>query len=381
MKNTKNILVVGIFALIIFGFGIWGLVAGDNKYSMTERRNLAQFPKFSWETANNGEFMTAFETYTLDQFPLRDSLRTLKAISTYYVFRQKDNNSLYIQKGYASKLEYPLSEDSLEYAAVCFDVVYNKLLAGKEVNIYGVIVPDKNYYLAEAGGYPSMDYERLYNFMEERLPYINYIDVRDLLSYDDYYKTDTHWRQERIVDVANRILMTTGAGDVASQDNKLSSSVITVDDFTTVEVTNPFYGVYYGQAALPIPAETLYYLTNDTLNACTVKDFETNKTIGIYDLDKADGADLYEIFLSGSKSLLEINNPNALTDRELVIFRDSFGSSITPLLVEQYSKVTVVDIRYISIGYLARLLEINNQDIIFLYSTLVLNNSVTLKQQ
>ena len=35
--------------------------------------------------------------------------------------------------------------------------------------------------------------------------------------------------------------------------------------------------------------------------------------------------DMYEIFLGGSKSLISIENPNAKTDRELVMFRDSFG--------------------------------------------------------
>ena len=41
--------------------------------------------------------------------------------------------------------------------------------------------------------------------------------------------------------------------------------------------------------------------------------------------------DPYSVFLSGSKSLLTITNPSADTDRELVIFRDSFASSLAPL--------------------------------------------------
>ena len=85
------------------------------------------------------------------------------------------------------------------------------------------------------------------------------------------------------------------------------------------------------------------------------------------------------MFLSGSRSLLTIENPNASTDRELIVFRDSFGSSMVPLLVQDYSKVTLVDIRYIQIDMLGRFLEFNGQDVLFLYSTLVLNNSSTIK--
>ena len=99
---------------------------------------------------------------------------------------------------------------------------------------------------------------------------------------------------------------------------------------------------------------------------------------GIYDMEKAEGKDPYEMFLSGSLSLITIENPNAKDDRELIIFRDSFGSSIAPLLVEGYSKITLVDIRYLRTDYLDRFVDFENQDVLFLYSTLVLNNSSTL---
>ena len=78
-------------------------------------------------------------------------------------------------------------------------------------------------------------------------------------------------------------------------------------------------------------------------------------------------------------SLLTVDNPNARTDRELVIFRDSFGSSLAPLLLEGYSRVTLVDIRYLSPSQLGNFLTFYRQDVWFLYSTSVLNNSSTLK--
>jgi hypothetical protein len=33
----------------------------------------------------------------------------------------------------------------------------------------------------------------------------NYIELRDILSLDDYYKTDTHWKQENLCKVVNRL--------------------------------------------------------------------------------------------------------------------------------------------------------------------------------
>ena len=47
--------------------------------------------------------------------------------------------------------------------------------------------------------------------------------------------------------------------------------------------------------------------------------------------------------------------------------------------MQDYAKVTLVDIRYIQIDVLDRFLEFNGQDVLFLYSALVLNNSSTIK--
>ncbi len=85
------------------------------------------------------------------------------------------------------------------------------------------------------------------------------------------------------------------------------------------------------------------------------------------------------MYLSGARALLTIENPEAKTDRELIIFRDSFGSSLAPLLVQGYAKVTLVDIRYLRADMLDQVMDFYGQDVLFLYSTLVLNNSSGIK--
>ena len=110
-----------------------------------------------------------------------------------------------------------------------------------------------------------------------------------------------------------------------------------------------------------------------------VYDYENDRTCPVYDMEKAYGKDPYEMFLSGSLPLVTITNPVAETDRELILFRDSFGSSMAPLLVSGYRKITLVDIRYLHPDLLERYIEFDGQDVLFLYSTLVLNHSETLK--
>ena len=364
MKKEAKTTVL-LMAAVFLGISLtcWMKPAGE--YSATERRKLEQFPELTIENVAEGKFMTDFESYTLDQFPLRDGFRSLKAWVSQNIFRKSDNNEIYVAEGYAVKMEYPLKEEALSYAGERFEKIYEKYLKDAGGEIYLSVIPDKNYFLAETSGHLSMDYEKLFETMQEVMPYAEYIDITELLSIEDYYKTDVHWRQEKLVDIAEKI----GAG----------MGITLQGSYDTKTLENDFYGVYFGQSALNLPGEPLYYLTNDTLDACSVYNYENNQTLGIYDLEKAEGDDPYEIFLSGPVSLLKIENPKADTEKELVVFRDSFGSSLIPLLAEGYKTITLVDIRYIQSDFLANFVDFQDKDVLFLYSTVVLANSETLK--
>ena len=100
---------------------------------------------------------------------------------------------------------------------------------------------------------------------------------------------------------------------------------------------------------------------------------------GLYDMEKANGRDLYEVFLSGANPLVTIENPAAKTEKELVLFRDSFGSSIAPLLTSGYKKITVVDTRYMEPSLIGNFVKFDNQDVLFLYSTVLLNSSLGIR--
>lgn len=363
MSNKLTVLSLSAFLLI---FTVWFLWKPADAFSQSERRPLTQFPAPNAEAVLDGSWMSDFETYAQDQFPLREQFRTLKALFRFDVLRQKDSHGVYLADGYASQLEYPQNNASLDHAAERFQFLYDHLLQGTDTKLYLSVIPDKNAFLAPSHGYPALDYDAFYQAVQARTPCLQYLDITDLLTLDDYYTTDLHWRQENIVDVAQRLAEGMGA---ALPDT----------DYVQKTLDHPYYGVYCGYAALPLPAEELHYLTSITLEQCTVFNYETNRSGGVYDLEKAAGKDPYELFLSGSVSLLRIENPNAQTDRELVIFRDSFGSSLAPLLVDGYASITLVDIRYLPSASVGKFLTFTNQDVLFLYSVPVLNSSETLK--
>ncbi len=367
--NNKKIRAVGtgILAAVWIGLTAFAWFGPAEKLSESERRPLKQWPGITGETLINGKFMKDFESYTLDQFPLRDSFRQLKSLMHYYALGQKDNNGIYLADGYAAQMEYPYNKQNTAHAIKRFEAIYNAYLKDTGSQIYAAVVPDKGYYLAEPNGYLAMDYQAMFSDVKNGMPWASFIDLTDTLSIEDYYFTDTHWRQEKILGTADRLSQVMGVPGPSTQE------------FTQTTLEKPFYGVYYGQAALPMKSEPLHILENDLLNSCIVTNYENGKTGSVYDLAKAEGKDPYEVFLSGSVSLLKVENPSAESDRELILFRDSFGSSIAPLLISGYKSITLVDIRYIPSEMLKNFIDFHGQDVLFLYSTLVLNNGNTLK--
>lgn len=364
MKRVRYIAVVLVFCLIIGGTSIWIFAKDSEEISSWERRRLQQFPSLTWSSLQSGDFMEDFESYLSDQFPLRNMFRRLKAKIHFDLLGQKDNSGIYIAEGHASKLDSVFKEDQVLNFTNKIEELYTSYIEDTDCKAYYSIIPDKNYFLSEKNGYPAFDYNELFNTVDGELDFMTKIDIKDLLLLDDYYTTDTHWKQESITDVAEKIRSEMGMDKVVSYEEKSIGE---------------FYGVYYGQSALNLPSDEIRFLTNAEIESCTVLNGETGKKTKVYDMEKLSSMDLYDVFLSGAVSFMEITNPTAKTGKELVIFRDSFGSSLAPLLLSGYEKVTLIDTRYIMPELIEGLIEFENQDVLFVYSTLLINSSGALR--
>ena len=383
---SKKIRAIGA-ALVV---GLWVILTGftwfspNQVYSFTERSYLDKFPELSVENIlekGDSSFMSEFNSYTLDQFPLRDTFRQLKAMFHLYALNQSDNNDKYIHDGYIAEMAL-LNEEVFQKNLASIQRIYEKYLKDAQgCNVYMAVIPDKNYYLAEPSNHLSLDYGKLFADVQANAPWATHISLLDKLELSDFYRTDTHWRQEEILDVAQKIANAMGAEGPKAED------------FTLQKLEDTFYGVYYGQIALPVAGEDMFLLRSDVLDNCLVSYDGAEAVKGVYDwdrskvelVDKGNGkyevyGDMYEVFLSKESGKIVIENPSATTDKELVVFRDSFGRSLIPLLVQDYAKVTVLDTRWLAGGtyMLQNHIQFENQDVLFLYSALVLN-SVELK--
>lgn len=360
-KSKVTVIIIGM----IYGMLTLACFLKEEKeYSLSERRKLAEKPVLSTESVLNGSYMKQAEEHVTDQFPGRDLWRGLKAGFALNVMQKSDTNGIYEKDGYLCSMEYPMDKESMERAGTIFTGIYDKYLKETKTNVYFSIIPDKGYFLSD-DKYLSMDYDYFFEEMYAQADFAEPVPIHELLQFSDYYRTDSHWKQEEIIDVAEKLAEAMGI--------KISA------EYETRTLETPFYGVYYGQAALPVTPDEISYCTNEVLERCKTFDFENNREISIYDISKADGRDPYEMFFGGNISLATIENSIANTDKELVVFGDSFARSLLPLMAEGYTKITMIDIRYLPCAYVGNHVTFSNQDVLFLYSTSVLNNSITLK--
>lgn len=359
--KVKNIFITFSFIALIILILFINIIKKSTIVSLSERRKLQQFPKFTVETLFNGKFFKDFDTYTMDQFVNREEFRKLKAKVETDIFNKQDYKNIYIYNNKLINMLYPLNESSVANITKKMNEIKNNYL-DQSNRIYYTVIPDKNYFVDDNN--LKVDYVELKKLMKDNLNWAEYIEICDLLDLDSYYTTDSHWKQEKLPNVANRILQCMDIYISTKYDKK--------------EIID-FKGVYSGQFPIQVGEDTISILTNDILSKCSVYNFENNSYTHIYAMDKINSNDKYDIYLSGATPLLMIENPSNNSSKELVVFRDSFASSLIPLLVEGYSNITVIDTRYISPKVLDRYVNFEGKDILFAYSTMLINNSSSIK--
>lgn len=358
--KIKDIVVTIIFLFTVISLFLINVIKEDTDISVAERRKLATMPELTTKSLFDGTYFKKFDSYVTDQFVERDAFRKIKIdieLST-----KGEYNNLYLYDDYIIEEIFPLNSNSINNLTSKINYIKDTYLNDNS-NIYYTIIPDKNYFVNK--GNLKLDYNKLQDMMKSNLTNLNYINIFDKLTLDNYYKTDTHWKEEYLFNVANTI---------ANQMNfDITNNNNVVNTITT------FKGSYAGRLSVTKDIDTIKTISNPSTLNSSVYNYETKKYTDIYDYTKINSLDKYDIYLSGAVPIIDIINNNSSSDKELIVFRDSYGSSLIPLLIEGYKKITVIDIRYISSKILNKYIDFNDQDVLFMYSILTINNSFSIR--
>jgi len=351
----KNKILTIIFLIIVFGLGLVSVCAKDILVSKFERRSLTQFPK-----EIDKEFPKDLDDYLVDQFAYRNEFISLNSNINRNILNKIDDKDVYIIDNNIYEINYPLNVKNTIDFTTKMNYITEKYF--KQQNVYYSVILDKSYFL-DSNKYLKLDYAKMFSVLNNNMKG-KYIDITSNITIDDYYLTDIHWKQENIHDVATKIMV------------KMQNEYI--DENYEEKTYNNFYGASYSKGSSNLNTDILRYLTNNKLDQVKVNHLELGIK-NIYDEQKLYGVDSYDVFLSGPSSYMEIENQKQENEKTLIVFRDSFGSSIIPFFVPYYSKIVVIDLRYIDLTLIEEKLNYDNYDVLYLYSTLIINSSNILK--
>lgn len=369
-KKIKNIGGILFLTTLLLGM-IGGILLPDKLLSYSERRKLSQFPEFSMESILDNEYSESLETYLLEQFPGRDTFRMIKTEFDTRVLGKIDSNGYVNLEGHLFEIQTTYNHSQILQAAELFQSIASTYFT--DAKVYYGMIPDKNYFVESL---PQYDYEEVDQLFQDSFIAGQKIELFDTLELDDYYDTDLHVKQEALMPLVNQLLIEMNVNGVN----------IDIEDYQQVLATEEFYGGYSANSGYFTNPDKLYYLDNEMLQEAVVYDYEKDSTGSIYTLEKLEGMDGYDIFLGGARALLTIRNEEVQNGKKLLLFRDSFGSSIAPLLLSGYEEITLVDLRYVSADYAIILLNENGDniesytDVLFLYQVQVLYNSNSMKK-
>ena len=95
MYKRSELLTVVLFCMIVASTTLLFVVTPDKTFSQQENRDLASLPELTQENFFSGEFAKQLNVYFADQFPFRDLMVNLRAVTEQLLLKDSNNGVLY----------------------------------------------------------------------------------------------------------------------------------------------------------------------------------------------------------------------------------------------------------------------------------------------
>jgi len=335
MKVSSKIQMV-VFCLFIFVFFTANLINKDKEFSERENRALAQKPKFSLTALTNGTFTKDFESYITDQFVLRDQWTTLKA-ATETAIGKEENKGVYLCDDDVLISRFDKPDEALFER----NVSYINSLANNsgDANVYFELIPGASSIWSDKlpANAPNVDQQKYIDDAYSKVSAITVDAFKALSAHKNekiYYSTDHHWTSLGAYYSYAELMSTMGleANPIDSYDRQI--------------VSDSFYGTVYSSSGYSwVAPEEIEIFVPETDAVITNYGSGTAKEGVLYDYSKLDVKDKYSFFLGGISSLITVETGKADAP-SLLIIRDSYNDSRLPFLLDHFSDIHIIDLRY-----------------------------------
>lgn len=337
MKKSYKIYIIMMFVIMAVP-GILVLILPSRDYSANENRYLEKLPKVQFDEILTGDFQDKVSNAFSDQFIVRDFMMGVSTAAKR-IAGFKDSDGVYFAKDdyYITKI----TDYDLDKNVFIQNLMYVGYFAKKQKSeVYTMLVPSTGTIFKEKlpSYAPFYDSSAMYNAANTLLEESDLIDVREILSQQAsatqlYFKTDHHWTLQGAYAAYSEYCFETGL-----QKHSYGS-------FNPGKVSSDFYGTLYSKV-LDFSAEPdeLYAVSTEASdNVKVVCDGEEKK--GIYDKEMLDKKDKYAYFFGGNYGRVDIETGSS-SKLKLLVIKDSFANSFVPFILDDYSKITMIDPRY-----------------------------------
>ena len=326
-----------IFLAFIGAFFILNLVLPDRQFSEQENRYLQMRPEFSFKSLFSGDYTSKFETYTTDQFTFRDEWITLKAASELALGKQENNDVHLCENG--TLIEgFKRPENSVLDSNMS---ALNTLVGNTDAKVYFALIPDKSdlYSSLLPKNAPNDSEKEVIDYCYGQSNASN-VDMYSALSAhkDEYifYRTDHHW---------------TSLGayyGLSALAESMGLPCPALDSYTDRHVVSEeFYGTTWSSSGFSwVDPDTMEIFVNAPEGLKVTSYPQGSPVEGkLYDFSFLEKKDKYSMFMGGNCPMHVIETGNE-DKPSLLILRDSYTDSLIPFLLDDFSEIHVLDLRY-----------------------------------
>ncbi len=352
-----------LFLGCVLTFGI-----PKESFSEAENKYRASFPRFSVSSVQNRAFMCGFEEYAADQFPLRTLWIGLQT-RLKLLMGQREINGVYILKDWLLERVNPPAGKNAANSVLAinefadrFDGATYLMLVPTAAEIYRRMLPP---------GAPTLSERTTIDEAYKTVRGVTTVDAYASLSTNRerylYYRSDPHWTSRGAY---------LGYGALSA---KMGFTPVPQDRFNVEHASHDFRGSLYSEVIYSgVEADTVDLYSYPP--GAQVTGIEVFNGTGwehrenLYSREFLEKKDQYSVFPGQNHPIMTITTnimtitTNSPTENSLIIFKDSYAHALIPFLSLHYSRITMVDLRYLAVPF-ERVVDLSKyQQALFCYN-------------
>lgn len=253
-------------------------------------------------------------------------------------------------------------ENGLEYAA---SLNAYKAALGDSVNVYSMVCPTAvSYYMPE--NYLNLTASEKDNIdnINSALVNVTPIDVFDALllhkNEDIYSRTDHHWQPLGAYYAAQ---------EFAKTANLPFAELTEYDTVSLPGYVGTLYGYTKSASLINNPEDFIYYIPkiNTVTTRYTTTFTEPHEDSLLLDSSKMSSSNYYMVF-GGDEQITQVTT-DCKNGRTLVVFKDSYGNALLPVLTSSFENIYLCDVRYFDMNAVSFVQQVGATDLLFAMNT------------